>query len=848
MGRGWDSSAGACVRGHRMGILADRLVTSEDAGFTPVSSVRPAARSGDLGSRLLVSIVESLPDAIVSIDQRAVVTSWNAAAERLFGYAAEEVLGTRFMQLELPESLRPRDSDIERALSGEVPEPYEGLLVGEGRRTCLSVALGPVRDLDGSIIGASIVARDITEHAQAERAWRESAALLRESEARLRAMLDGTCEFIGLLSPEGRILESNRAALEWVGCTSEQVIGQLFCDSPWWDQTPGAQEQVRLAVQRAANGEFVRQEVTLGGPKGSGVFDFSLYPVKDAQGKVSLIVPEGRDITERIRATRELERRYRDGQTLTEINRTLVGAFDFDQVTSIVCRAVRELTGADGASFVLREGDRVRYVNEDGIAPLWKGQDFPIESCISGWAMLHSQTAIIADIDQDDRIPVASYRQTVVRSLVMTPVGPGTPVASIGAYWGSPHEADPYEVELLHSLASAADLALAGVRAYHDARRAWAEAEQANRLKDQFLATLSHELRNPLNSIVGFSELLLRTREARSVAVIQQAAMAINGNAQAQARLINDLLDLSRLQTGKLALERHPVDLAPLVGDAVETARAQATEKKLSLSVELAPGTLRVNADHVRVQQIIWNLVNNAIKFTPPGGRVSVRLTERNGRAELVVEDTGQGIAAEFLPHVFEMFRQADAGTTRAHGGLGIGLALVRQLCELHDGRVDAESAGLGFGARFIVQLPLNTTAVSERPRPTAAAPAELRGARVLVVDDTEDSVEMLRLLLCSEGAEVVGVSSGEAALAAAQAAPFDLIVSDISMPGMDGYELIRRLRATAGYANTPAIALTGFGRDEDIQRSRRAGFDTQLTKPLDFPSFVRLARAALNE
>jgi two-component system CheB/CheR fusion protein len=831
-----------------MDHLADRLVIPEDPGFTPVSSVLPAPGSRGLEARLLASIVESLPDAIISLDLDAAVTTYNGAAERLYGYAAGQVLGRPLAELMLPEPLWPDEHDIERALSGEAPAPRDVVLVRSGRRMCLSVALCTVRDGDGSIIGASIVARDITEHAQAERAWRESEAHLRESASRLRAIFDGTCEFIGLLSAEGRILESNRAALEWVGCTPEQVVGQYFWESPWWQHTAGANEQVRQAVQRAANGEIVRQEVTLGGPHGTGVFDFSLYPVLDEHGRVTAIVPEGRDITERIRATRELWRRYRDGQTLTEVSRTLVGAFDFDQVTSIVCRAVRDLTGADGATFVLREGDRVRYVDEDGVGALWKGQVFPIESCISGWAMLHSETAVIADVFEDPRIPHAAYRPTFVRSLVMTPVGPGVPVASIGAYWSARHEASPYEVELLRSLASAADLALAGVRAYHDARRARAEAEQANRLKDQFLATLSHELRNPLNSIVGFSELLLRAPEALLVPLVAQAATAIHANARAQARLINDLLDLSRLQTGKLALERHPVELGPLVRDAVEAACAQAAEKELLLRVELAGTPLQVNADHVRMQQIVWNLVNNAIKFTPRGGQVSVRLGEAAGNAELVVEDTGEGIAPEFLPHVFEMFRQADAGTTRAHGGLGIGLALVRQLCELQGGRVEAESSGLGCGSRFIVQLPLHAVAPSAQTPEQRAARLELRGARVLVVDDTEDSVEMLRLLLASEGAEVVGAASGQEALAAASGGRFDLIVSDISMPVMDGYELIRRLRDMVEYAGTPAIALTGFGRDEDVQRARQAGFSAQLTKPLDFARFLGLARAALRE
>ncbi len=542
-----------------------------------------------------------------------------------------------------------------------------------------------------------------------------------------------------------------------------------------------------------------------------------------------------------------VERSYRAERALNELNGNLVGVFDFDQVTALVCHAARELTGADGASVVLREGNRVRYVAQDAVAPLWKGQTFPIDRCISGWVMLHAQDAAISDIFEDDRVPHAAYRPTFVRSLVMTPVGSGAPVAAIGAYWASKHAASADDVELLHSLARIADVALAGVRAHDEVRLAWAEAEQANRLKDQFLATLSHELRNPLNNIVGFSELLLRTPEANQVPIIRQAASSIHGNARAQARLINDLLDLSRRQTGKFAIERHPVDLVCLVRDALDTVRAQASQKQVHLVVDLASSPLLVNADSVRVQQIVWNLVDNATKFTPVGGQVRVSVAEKGGRAELVVSDTGQGIAPELLPHVFEMFRQGDTGTTRAQAGLGIGLALVRQLCELHDGQVEARSSGLGKGACFIVQLPLHELPPTAGSSVVDRASGELHGARVLVVDDAQDSLEILSLLLASAGADAVTAASGEEALGTAGNGRFDLVVSDLSMPTMDGCELLRRLRVTAGYAHTPAIALTGFGRDEDLERARRAGFTATLTKPLEFASLVALARRALH-
>lgn len=377
------------------------------------------------------------------------------------------------------------------------------------------------------------------------------------------------------------------------------------------------------------------------------------------------------------------------------------------------------------------------------------------------------------------------------------------------------------------------------------------QMEEASRLKDEFLATLSHELRNPLNSIIGYADILRRSPESRNVPIIRQATETIHRNAEAQAQLIDDLLDLSRLQTGKLAVEWRPMALGPVLGDAVESVRRQAAAKGLRLEVDLPEERLMVNADPVRVQQIVWNLVNNAVKFTPRGGRVSVILSREDDEAKIVVEDTGQGIDPDFLPCIFDMFRQSDSGITRRHGGLGIGLALVKQLVELHGGEVEACSDGLGRGARFTVRLPLYTMEAEQERAASSLVKAgtELPGANILVVDDSEDSLEMLRLLLTSEGATVTTAADGKEALELARRAEFDLIISDISMPGMDGYNFLRNLRTEMNrYLSIPAIALTGFGRDEDVERARQAGFTTHLTKPLDFEHLLQLARVTLQK
>jgi len=397
----------------------------------------------------------------------------------------------------------------------------------------------------------------------------------------------------------------------------------------------------------------------------------------------------------------------------------------------------------------------------------------------------------------------------------------------------------------LSTFSSAVQSALNARQRQYQIRDLLGELEAANRLKDEFLATLSHELRNPLNSIIGNAQILLRSPQTQSLALVQKSAETIHRNAQAQARLINDLLDLSRLQTGKLALDRQVIALAPVLADALESVRESAQARQIALEVSLPPEPLLVEADTVRLEQVVWNLLGNALKFTPPQGRISLKLAREQHEAKLVVEDTGQGIEPDFLPHIFDMFRQQDARTSKKHGGMGIGLALVQQLVELHGGRVAAASAGVGQGARFTVWLPLyqKTGRVAQSPAP--AAGLQLHGLHLLVVDDNPDSVEMMSTLLKLEGAQVVTATSGAAALQHAADGAFDLLISDISMPGMDGYELLQRLRQQhAHYAQTPAIALTGFGRAEDVAQARAAGFTAHLTKPIDLDQLIKLVVA----
>jgi signal transduction histidine kinase/ActR/RegA family two-component response regulator len=386
-------------------------------------------------------------------------------------------------------------------------------------------------------------------------------------------------------------------------------------------------------------------------------------------------------------------------------------------------------------------------------------------------------------------------------------------------------------------------LAMDNALLYRQAEGARAEAEVANRAKDEFLATLSHELRTPLTAILGWTRILRREKVDEPTRV--RGLEVIERNVMAQTRLIEDVLDVSRIITGKMQLNVRRVEMRGVIDAAIESVRPAAEAKKIEV-VSIVEGPATIVGDGERLQQVVWNLLSNAIKFTPNGGRIEVLLRTRGEEVDLEVMDSGKGIPPEFLPYVFDRFRQADSSSTRAHGGLGIGLALVRHLVELHGGRVQAKSAGEGRGSTFAISLPVAGPALE--PGDIAPVPAAtvsrasltglptLEGLRVLVVDDEADARDLIGVILRGRGATVdVAASAGEALDAIERARP-DVVVSDISMPESDGYELIRELRRreAAAAAATPVVALTAYARSEDRERALAAGFQRHLAKPVE--------------
>jgi signal transduction histidine kinase len=395
-------------------------------------------------------------------------------------------------------------------------------------------------------------------------------------------------------------------------------------------------------------------------------------------------------------------------------------------------------------------------------------------------------------------------------------------------------------------------------RMLESAQKARRDAEAANRLKDEFLATVSHELRTPVNVILGWSGMLARNAMGETVMGAKQGQHAIeviHRNAHAQAHVIEELLDVSRIITGKLRMDRAAVDLVPLLQDAIDAVQPAIEAKGLTIDSTWSTSVPPIWGDADRLRQVLWNLLANAVKFTPEGGHISVRSARTDGHVEIQVADNGIGIPPETLPYVFDRFRQVDSSTTRTHGGLGLGLAIVKQLVEMHGGRVRAESSGPGGGTQFIVRLPFGRRSTGAGPASAAPmlSPLDARGplprldgVRILVVDD-DAGREMIAELLQAQGATVLSTASGAEALAVVGGFRPDVMLTDIAMPGLDGYELQRRLRETMPTDDLPAaIALTANARVDDKARALAHGFAAHVAKPVDAMQLVRTIRQVL--
>jgi signal transduction histidine kinase/CheY-like chemotaxis protein len=580
-------------------------------------------------------------------------------------------------------------------------------------------------------------------------------------------------------------------------------------------------------------------------------FENKAYPSRDGGLAVYF-----RDVTERKHGL-EMER------LLADASARFASSLDYKEtlqaVAGLVVAALAEIClfdvrARDGAlQRVARAhcdgpeaGDRLDTVGRFVAAPGEK--DHPAARVLET-----GRTELVAEVGDDwlrsvavDGEQLELLRGLRIRSAIIAPIAARDKVLGVLTLWSldrSGRRYDEADRRVAEELARRAGLAVDNAALYQSAQHARAEAEAASRMKDQFLATLSHELRTPLSAIVGWSR-LLRSGKLEA-ADVEQGLDAIDRNAKIQAQLIEDLLDLSRIISGTLRLDIQRVILPEVIDAALATIQPAAEGKGVRILKIFDSLAGPVAGDPARLQQVVWNLLSNAVKFTPRGGRIQVLLERVNSHVEITVTDTGVGIKPEFLPYVFDRFRQADVSTTRRHGGLGLGLSIVKQLVEMHGGGVRAKSPGEDQGSTFTVSLPLLVVHDQDeghraRPREPVAGELEtsdglLEGIRVLVVEDEPDARELIRRVLAGSRAQVLAAGSMPEALALLGGHAFQVLLSDIGLPDADGYDLIREVRAR-GFAakDLPAVALTAFARPEDRRRALLAGFQVHVAKPVD--------------
>jgi PAS domain S-box-containing protein len=699
-----------------------------------------------------------------------------------------------------------------------------------------------------------------------------------------RLMIDEMNEGAVSVSPDAFILYSNRNFAGILGLNGSNPSGVPFGDYI----VPEMREQFLEDLQQARE-QGIRREYTLSPGNGREVpvlMSFAkLQPETNSIGIVVTDLTAQKALEEKLRQakygleeqvaerTKELrasekrlfgilEHSAADLKAMRRLNE--IGTLcakegdDIDGCLRDVLNVAIEISGADKGNIQLldRESGVLRLSAQSGFEePFLEFFESVIgDDTACGVALRSKQRVIIENINESEiyagKHTLDAMREADVLAVQSLPLlsSTGNVLGIISVHFGHAYRPSEQELRLMDLLARQTADYLERKRVEeerehllvreHELRQT---AEEANRLKDEFLAIMSHELRNPLNVILGYAELLLRMDEIKQSPNLHRMADAVKRNAVAQSKLIRDLLDLSRLRSGKLELNRETVSPVVSIENAIETVRLDADSKAIEITVSAPEEMLFVQADPVRLEQIIWNLLNNSVKFTPHGGRIEVRLEEENDEIVLTVSDNGQGIDTSFLPHIFEIFRQADSRTNRSQAGMGIGLAVVQQLVELHGGSVSAHSAGTGKGATFTIRLPRSVD--SKRPLAPVLelGNGTLKGLEVLVVDDSEDTTEMVQNLLEIGGATVCAVTSGSEALRVAREREFDVVLSDISMPEMDGFQFLSELRKLPGKKDLPAVALTGFGRPEDVRRASEEGFYAHLTKPFDLQTLARL-------
>jgi PAS domain S-box-containing protein len=808
------------------------------------------------GGALWAAVAESTEDVLIGTNLQSTITFWNPAAERLYGVASADAVGKSILIIVPPDRVDEEASIIRRIKAGDTIRDFVTLRRRQdGVDIAVLVTITPIRAADGDIAGMLRIARDVSGRDLAQRAAR-----------RLAAIVEWSDDAIVSKDLNGIVMSWNQAAEHMFGYSAAEMVGASIRKI-----IPKERESEEdRALERLRKGERVEHFETIRQRKDGSLFPVSLSisPILDNDGRIVGASKIVRDITDKKEAEAERTRLLAAAQAQVKVTENLnrIGAIvgstlERSRIVQAVTDAATEGTGAEFGAFVYKSAESrpgsgydlhalsgvPNEAFEDFLTP---GATRLLERTFRGEGPIRIADVTLDPVPAQADSPNQQFPdRRVLRSYLAVPVRSRSGEVIGGMFFGhsNPDRFTALHEQLTVGISSWASVALENARLY-------VGVEEASRLKDDFLATLSHELRTPLNAILGYARMIRSGIVAGER--VTRAVETIERNASALTQIVEDVLDVSRIISGKMRLSVQPVNLPDVVRNAIDAVLPAADAKGIQIQTVLDPAAAPISGDPDRLQQVIWNLVANAVKFTQRPGTVQVRVHNGPEYAEVAVSDTGIGIAADFLPHIFERFRQADAGITRERGGLGLGLGIARQLVEMHGGTIHADSAGEGKGSMFRVRLPLMTVQADALPKESSHPESQpgarisipdLQGVRILAVDDDRDALGMMTEILHATGARVSAVDSASAALEALTVMRPDILVADLGMPRMDGFELIAQVRRHPDEAlrEIPAAALTAYARSEDRIRALKSGYQLHLSKPID-PSELMTAIASL--
>jgi len=809
-----------------------------------MSKVEPKLHLSELPTDIYRAIFNSSSEPIVILDPQGFYLEQNAAHAALLGYSDEDLKN----QTPAIHMVEKDFTDAVRRLTAE--GEFRGDVVNQtkdGRSLDVDLTAFIMRDEQGEPICFVGIKRDITERKRMIEA-------LRRREADLTDFFENASIGLHWVGPDGIVLRVNQSELDLLGYTRDEYVGHHI------SEFHADNIVIESILNRLSGGEVLRDVDARMLCKDQTVKHVRINSsVYREDGKFIHTRCFTRDITERKRTERRLALQYAVTQILSES-----GSYA-ESTKRILQAACANLDWEVGALWNIDRQKGVASVVEICHATSRQTPEFDAQTRelalekgvgLPGRIWASGEAIWIPNVVEDANFSrAAAAARAGLHGAFGFPIILGDEVLGVIDFF-SPEIREPDDELLKMVMGIGAQIGQFGERKraeeklaalLESERAARADAEKANRLKDEFLATLSHELRTPLNAVIGWSRMLRSGRLDTEGA--KHAVEVVERNAWAQKQIIEDILDVSRVITGKLQLNLSPVDLVAVVDAALDAVRPAMEAKEIRIETLIDSSLRLVSGDADRLQQVVWNILSNAAKFTPAGGKIEIAVNQNNGGVQIQVKDSGPGIDPSFLPHVFERFRQADGSTTRTHGGLGLGLAIVRHLVELHGGTIAVENRENQSGAIFTVGLPLPSgdlhpetlanAAGSFKER--AADPSTLEGLRILIIDDETDALDLIGVELTQHGAKVTAASNAQDALAALASDEFDLLISDIGMPNTDGYDLIRQIRAQDGskHQRIPAVALTAYARVQDRMRAIMAGFNTHVAKPVEVNELI---------